>query len=242
MIKIIKRKKHNALENKDFMIISISVVLFLSMLSLNFLTIDNSQNTLTGKATSKVTIIKNDVITNLTLYQGFNYFGLRSIFPADPATVLNPINNNYSHIYTYLNANNTDPWKVYKKDLPIWVNNDLKTINVKMGLIIYMYNDSTYFYNGSSQFDRHIDIHPGWNYISYPSSYDEFNHTNISQALNSIKGNYSKFMYYNRNISSWILYNSSDNNSIKILNYTKSYWLFGNMSAGTSDLLIINPD
>ena len=130
--------------------------------------------------------------TTLNLYTGWNLISL-PLMPEDTsiASLLSPINGNYSIIWEYNASDTFDHWKKYDPGVPF--GNDLTNMEPGKGYWIMMTSDDTLPISGAVPESTDIDLRTGWNLIGFNS----LNSKPIAEALSSINGNYSIVWAYN---------------------------------------------
>jgi len=129
---------------------------------------------------------------SISLASGWNLISV-PLMPKDTgiASVLSPINGNYSIVLVYNATDTEDHWKKYDPSAPF--GNDLTTMEAGKGYWIMMNSDDTFTINGNVPGSTDIILKVGWNLVGYNS----LNPQPITYALSSINGNYSIIWAYN---------------------------------------------
>jgi len=160
----------------------------------------------------------------IELYPGWNLISI-PLVPENTgiASVLSPINGNYSIVWAYNASDTADHWKKHDPSVPF--GNDLTTMEPGNGYWILMTSGDTFAINRKVPASTDIDLETGWNLIGYNSLVCQ----PITDALSSIDGNYSIIWAYNANDTTdhWKKYdpNAPFGNDLFNMEPGKGYWI-----------------
>jgi len=139
------------------------------------------------------------------------------------ASVLSPINGNYSIIWEYNASDTADHWKKYDPGAPF--GNDLTDMEPGKGYWIMMTSGDTLPISGTMPEPTDIELKTGWNLIGYNS----LDSQPIADALSSISGNYNIVWAYDASDTTdpWKKYDSGApfGNDLANMEPGKGYWI-----------------
>jgi len=147
------------------------------------LTITDNSST-TNSTTRYIQVVPIGI--NIDLYTGWNLISLPLIPEGTSiASVLSPINDNYSIVWEYNASDTSDHWKKYDPGVPF--GNDLTNMESGKGYWIMMTSDDTLPISGTVPESTDLDLKTGWNLVGFNS----LDGQPIVEALYFINGNYS---------------------------------------------------
>ena len=162
--------------------------------------------------------------TTLNLYTGWNLISL-PLMPENTgiASVLSPINGNYSIIWEYNASDTSDQWKKYDPSAPF--GNDLTNMEPGKGYWIMMTSGDTLPISGTMPESNDIVLKADWNLIGYNSLGSQ----PVADALSSISSNYTIVWAYDASDTTdhWKKYDPGApfGNDLNIIEPGKGYWI-----------------
>jgi hypothetical protein len=104
---------------------------------------------------------------------GWHLISMNVMNISDIKVQLSSIQNKYDKVLYYDASDTTDRWKVYDIAKPEYLN-DLKTINIKMGVWIHITSAPAQLtIYGIQPFETSITLYPGWNLVGYPAGSEQ---------------------------------------------------------------------
>jgi hypothetical protein len=124
-------------------------------------------------------------------------------------------------IYDRLDVN--DPWKQYIQTK--FVGNDLNEIHPRLGVWIHMKNDAVLITDTEvppSDYWVNIPLHPGWNFVGYPSGQPR----TVVDALAGVP--YTIIYTYDSTSDQWLSYDpgSYSPDNLSELEIGRGYWIY----------------
>ncbi len=162
--------------------------------------------------------------TTLNLYTGWNLISL-PLMPENTgiASVLSPINGNYSIIWEYNASDTSDQWKKYDSSAPF--GNDLTNMEPGKGYWIMMTSGDTLPISGTMPESNDIVLKTDWNLIGYNSLGSQ----PVADALSSISSNYTIVWAYDASDTAdhWKKHDPGApfGNDLNIIEPGKGYWI-----------------
>ncbi len=220
-------------QNAKLKLIIIGSIIIISLIANTLLNLKSP----TGKVTSTVNVSRtgDTVDCDIQISPGWNlisYYCLKGSWYTGPSS-FNGMEDSITQAFAYESATPPDNWKSYNAALPLWAVKDLNMMHAQKGYWVYSNTSGTITINGSKIGNTSIALIQGWNLIGYPNE----NQKNISEALQTINGNYTAVWMYNSSNTAWYVYYPSGSNST-FYEFTPGYGYWINMT--TNDTLVID--